>query len=287
MKLLWLNLLSCNGNVHSFLNYPNIEKFLEDFTFIYHPTLDTPYSLQDIVSQDIHCDILLIDGTLEDGYTKADVDIKTIIERYGKTAKKIITVGTCASFGGIFLNNETTKYGLHFRQKIEHNRYKKLKEKTINISGCPIHPEILVNTLYSIKKEYQLKLDQYHRPKEFYATTIHNGCTRNEYFEYKIDNHEFGNLEGCMFYDHGCQGPYTNGSCNKILWNEINSKTRIGHPCMGCTEPTFPKENLFETKTNMGIPQYLPLGVPKRAYLSLAGVAKAFKIERFHTKING
>ncbi len=285
MKLIWLNLLSCNGNVHSFLNYPYIEKFLQDFTFIYHPTLESVYSLQELVTQNLECDVFLIDGTLEDGHKKADVDIKHIIEKYGTKAKKIITVGTCASYGGIFLNNEESKYGLHFRQTQPHNRYEKLKEKTINISGCPIHPEILVNTLYNIKKEYKLTLDQYLRPKEFYATTIHNGCTRNEYFEYKIDNHNFGNIEGCMFYDHGCQGPYTNGSCNKILWNEVNSKTRVGHPCMGCTEPTFPKENLFETKKNMGIPQNLPLGVPKRAYLSLAGVAKAFKIERFEKKL--
>jgi hydrogenase small subunit len=49
---------------------------------------------------------------------------------------------------------------------------------------------------------------------------------------------------------------------------------------MGCTEPTFPKQNLFTTKKNMGIPHSLPLGVPKRAYLTLSGVTKAFKIDR-------
>ncbi|MEO1959178.1 MAG: hypothetical protein ABGX23_06460 [Nautiliaceae bacterium] len=31
-------------------------------------------------------------------------------------------------------------------------------------------------------------------------------------------------------------------SCNKILWNEVNSKTRAGTPCFGCTGPTFPKK---------------------------------------------
>jgi hydrogenase small subunit len=30
----------------------------------------------------------------------------------------------------------------------------------------------------------------------------------------------------------------------------------------------------------MGIPQYLPLGVAKRTYLTLAGITKAFKIKR-------
>ncbi len=285
MKLLWLSALSCYGNVHSFLNYKHLDNFLKDFEFIYHPSIESKYTLKDITSQDIDCDILLIEGTLEDDLLKGDKKISDIIFQYGEKAKKIITVGTCASFGGIFLNNDLNKYGLHYRNKTEHKRFTSLKDKTINISGCPVHPTILVSTLYSIKKNYTIKLDHYNRPKEFFAFTTHNGCLRNEYFEYKIDNHQFGNIEGCMFYDHGCQAPFTNSSCNKILWNETSSKTRSGSPCFGCTEPEFPKENLFETKKHMGIPQNLPLGVPKRAYLSLAGVAKTFKITRFETKL--
>ena len=285
MKVLWLSSLSCNGNVHSLMNYPHLERFLKDFEFIYHPTFEGEYTLRDIACNDISCDILIIDGTLADGFLKADVDIKELIMRYGSKAKKVVAVGTCASFGGIFLNDDESKYGLHFRSYESHGRYDELKKKSINLSGCPVHPEILVNTLYSIKKEYSLKLDKYLRPKEYFAYTVHNGCTRNEYFEYKIDNFSFGNLEGCLYYNHGCQGPYTGGSCNKLLWNETSSKTRAGHPCMGCTEPSFPKDNLFETKKNMGIPQHLPLGVPKRAYLTIAGVAKAFTIERLESKL--
>ena len=128
-------------------------------------------------------------------------------------------------------------------------------------------------------------MDNFLRPKEYFAYTVHNGCTRNEYFEYKVDKHKFGEFEGCMFYDHGCQAPFTHGSCNKILWNEINSKTRAGLPCMGCTEADFPKDNLFNTKKNMSIPQNLPLGVGKRTYLTLAGVTKAFKIDRLEKKL--
>lgn len=285
MKILWLNGLSCNGNAHSFLNSLEIEQFLKDFEFIYHPIINTKFSLEQIVNKTIDCDILIIDGTLEDGLKKANISMAKIINNYGKKVKKIITLGTCACFGGIFVNKDEKKYGLHYRFEQEHDRFKKLKTKTINIPGCPAHPETLISTLYSIKKDYFIKLDHYQRPKEYFARTTHNGCTRNEYFEYKIDNYKFGNLEGCMFYDHGCQGPFTNSSCNSILWNGVNSKTRVGQPCLGCTEPTFPKENLFKTKKNIGIPQNLPLGIPKRAYLSLAGVAKTFKIDRFSKKL--
>ncbi len=286
MRVLWLSAIACNGNTHSFLNYPYMEQFLEDFEFIYHPVIDSTYSLEEIVSQDISCDVLLIEGSISAEFKRAEVSIVEIIKRYSKLVSKIITVGTCSTFGGIFRESgyENTT-GLHFNKDKKVDNFNFLLEKTISLSGCPIQPETLVNTLYAIKKSVALQLDNFLRPKEFYAYTVHNGCTRNEYFEYKVDNHNFGELEGCMFYDHGCQAPYTHGSCNKILWNEVNSKTRAGMPCVGCTEPSFPKQNLFSTKKNMGIPQDLPVGVGKRTYLTLAGVTKAFSIERLQKKL--
>jgi hydrogenase small subunit len=281
MKILWITGLACNGNTHSFLNYPYLEQFLNDFEFIYHPIIDSNYSLEEIVSKTISCDILLIEGSISTEITKADKKLVDIINDYSKVVSKIVTVGTCATFGGIFKESEYENIsGFHFDEKILIQNFLNLRHKTISISGCPVHPESLVNTLYAIKNDIELKLDEYLRPKEYFAYTVHNGCTRNEYFEYKVDNHSFGKKEGCMFYNHGCQAPFTHASCNKILWNEVNSKTRVGQPCMGCTEPDFPKANLYETKKNMGIPANLPLGVAKRTYLTLAGVTKAFTINR-------
>jgi Ni,Fe-hydrogenase I small subunit len=286
MRVLWLSSIACNGNTHSFLNYPYMEQFLNDFEFIYHPVIDSNYSLKEIVTETIACDILLIEGSISDEFKRADVPVVDIITKYAKIVKKIVTVGTCATFGGIFRESDykdTT--GLHFVKEERTDKFQDLLDKTISLSGCPVHPEVLVNTLYAIKKSVDLQLDNFLRPKDYFAYTVHNGCTRNEYFEYKVDNHKFGELEGCMFYDHGCQAPFTHGSCNKILWNEVNSKTRAGLPCMGCTEPTFPKSNLFGTKKNMGIPQDLPLGVGKRTYLTLAGITKAFTIDRLEKKL--
>jgi len=280
-KVLWLSSITCNGNSHSFLNYPNLEQFLKDFEFIYHPIIESNYNLEDIIKQDIKCDILIIEGAISPEYKKGDEPIINIINKYAHIAKKIVTVGTCATFGGIFRDSGYSyTTGLHFNQEKDTFLFKTLKDKSISISGCPIHPEILAQSLYAIKNNITMHLDKFLRPKEFFSYTVHNGCTRNEYFEYKIDNHKFGEKEGCMFYDHGCQAPFTSGSCNKILWNEVNSKTRNGEPCHGCTEPDFPRAQLFKTKKNMGIPQFLPLGVSKRAYLTLAGVSKAFKIKR-------
>ena len=286
VRILWLGLMTCNGNAHSFLNYPYLEQFFNDFEFIYHPIINSDYSLEDIISKEIFCDILLLEGAIAEDFIKADTPIVEIIKKYSNIATKIVTVGTCATFGGIFRESKYKDIsGLHFKADERTDKFNDFYEKTISISGCPIHPETLVNTLYAIRKSIDLKLDIYLRPKEYFAYTVHNGCTRNEYFEYKVDTHHCGELEGCMFYDHGCQGPFTHGSCNKILWNEINSKTRAGLPCLGCTEPNFPKQNLFSTKKNMGIPEYLPVGVPKRVYLTLAGITKAFKIDRLQKKL--
>jgi len=281
MKIIWLSALTCNGNAHSFLNYPYLEQFLKDFEFIYHPIIHSTNTLKDVLKETLECDILIIEGAISPEFKKVDTPIINLINKYAHKAKKIITVGTCATFGGIFTQSGylyTT--GLHYNKEKETFLFKALKNKTLSISGCPIQPEILAQTLYSVKNSYEIKVDDFLRPKEFFSYTVHNGCTRNEYFEYKIDNHIFGKKEGCMFYDHGCKAPYTNGSCNKILWNEVNSKTRAGSPCMGCTTPDFPQYNFFKTKKNMGIPQNLPLGVGKRTYLTLAGVTKAFTIKR-------
>ena len=281
IKLLWLTSIACNGNAHSFLNYNELEVFLDNFEFIYHPIIESDYCLEDIIQKDLDCDILLIEGAISSEYKKANEPIINIINKYASKVKKIITVGTCATFGGIFKHSGYSyATGFHFNEDKPTFLFSSLKEKTISISGCPIQPQILANILYSIKNDIDLKLDQFNRPKEYFNYTVHNGCTRNEYFEYKIDNHKFEAKEGCMFYDHGCAAPYTQGSCNKILWNDVNSKTRNGEPCHGCTDPDFPQDDFFKTKKHMGIPANLPVGVGKRAYLTLAGVTKAFKIKR-------
>ena len=285
-KLLWIQGLACNGNAHSFLNYPQLAQFLEDFTFVHHPIIDSPLTLEEVVSDYHPTDILLIEGAIADGFTRGGEEIISVIKRYAPHVKKIVTIGSCATFGGVFKESPyPDSGGFLFHEEQKRDRFARYADKVVSVSGCPIHPDLLATTLYMLKEQIDPPLDPFHRPKEFFAYTVHNGCTRNEYFEYKVDNHRFGEKEGCMFYDHGCQAPFTHGSCNKILWNEVNSKTRAGQPCMGCTEPHFPRQNLFVTKKNMGIPQYLPFDVPKRAYLTLSGVTKAFKISRLEKRL--
>jgi hydrogenase small subunit len=285
-KILWLSALSCNGNSHSFLNSLEFEALEQRVEWLYHPILESTFTLLEILSLiDFDVDILIIEGSLDRELKREGVSFDEVIYFYAKSAKKVLTVGSCASFGGVFMGDFESRSGLHFKAQKRVDNFCEIWDKTITLSGCPIHPEILTTTLFWLIDGEEILLDSLRRPKQFYAYTIHNGCLRNEYFEYKIDEFSFGELEGCMFYDFGCQGTYTHGSCNKLLWSEVSSKTRVGQPCFGCTEPTFPQENLWKTKKYMGIPAKLPLGVPKRAYLSITGVAKAFKLERFYKRL--
>ncbi len=285
-KLLWLQSLSCNGNAHSFFNHPELFSILSHFELIHHPLIDTSFGLEDVLHQRVACDILIIEGSFQEGLSKVGVEIAQVIEYYATMAKHIITVGTCATFGGIFKEANTTEIsGFIFDVEEKTKRYERYAHKLISLSGCPIHPKWLSFVLMMLAYNRKILLDEFHRPQELYNITVHTGCTRNEYFEWKIDTKGWGLKEGCLFYENGCQAPFTHGSCNKILWNDTSSKTVVGTPCFGCTEPSFPKSALFSTKTNMGIPATMPLGVPRRAYLTATGIAKSFKIKRFEERI--
>ena len=286
-KLLWLQSITCNGNAHSFFNHPDLFSILSHFELIHHPFLDTSYTLEDIFFKKADCDILILEGSFkESGLKKYDIEVSETIKYYSKKAKHIITVGTCATFGGMFQQSDPKNIsGLCFDGENKTSRYEQYASKLISLSGCPIHPKWLSFVLLMLAKDKKIVLDELHRPQELYGITVHTGCTRNEYFEWKIDTKGWGLKEGCLFYENGCQAPYTKGSCNKILWNDISSKTIAGTPCFGCTEPSFPKTALFTTKTNMGIPATMPLGVPKRAYLTATGIAKSFRIKRFEERV--
>ena len=286
-KLLWLQSISCNGNTHSFLNHPELFSILAHFELLYHPVLETNYSLQEVIKRSVPCDVLILEGSfVQEGFLKVGVEVSSTIETYAKKAKYIITAGTCATFGGIFKQKEPDKIsGFAFDIEEKTVRYTQYASKLISLPGCPVHPRWLSFVLLMVANGKKIEIDRLHRPIELYGYTTHMGCIRNEYFEWKVDAKNFGLKEGCLFYEQGCQAPFTRGSCNKILWNDTSSKTRVGTPCFGCTESTFPQSSLFFTKTNMGIPAKMPLGVPRRAYLTLTGVTKSFKIKRFSERL--
>ena len=286
-SIVWLQGLTCNGNSHSFFNYPSFDIFSKSFSILHHPQMKTPSSIEEVLASDMDIDFLVIEGALsrsEEILSRFDCSFEDLLEKLSYKAKHIICAGSCASYGGIFrLQNEKKIFGALFNAKSRGGFWKE-NSKVVNISGCPMHPRWFVETLLKLHFGDDLALDEYKRPKEVYSYLVHHGCLRNEYFEWKVDCKDYGVREGCLFYEHGCQGPMTHANCNKILWNTVSSKTRVGSACLGCTEFDFPKQALYETQKHMSLPA-APSGVSKRAYYTLAGVAKGFKIDRLEKRL--
>ncbi len=284
--ILWVQGITCNGNTQSFLNYPNIKSFLKKYNFLYHPYLDSTLSVQEALEYDKEFDFLIIEGAISKDFIRAGLNFYDQVKKLSKNAKYIIAVGTCAVYGGIFKEKDPESItGVLYDKDKEEGILKEFKNRIFNIPGCPAHPEWLVFTIDTLSECGKLIVDELSRPKEIYGYLTHHGCTRNEYFEWKVDSKDFGTKEGCLFYLQGCRAPTTHGSCNRILWNEVSSKTRSGSPCFGCTESSFPRNKMFETKTFMSIPADLPVGVSKRAYLTVTGIAKTFHIKRLRDKL--
>ncbi|MDD5052518.1 MAG: hydrogenase [Sulfuricurvum sp.] len=286
LKIIWLQGITCNGNTHSFLNDPLLGSLLEKIDFIHHPLLPCTKTLKELVKKLPKSDILIFEGAYKADFERAGMAMEILLPALAHKTKHIVSIGSCASFGGIFKEYDPENIsGIVFDKEKSSGPLQAMREKVITLSGCPVHPKWFSFVMDMIVMGKTIAVDEYRRPKELYAYLIHNGCLRNEYFEWKVDSDVFGTKEGCLFYAQGCQGPFTHGSCNKILWNEVSSKTRAGTPCVGCTEPAFPRRELFTTKTYMSIPAEMPLGIPKRSYLALAGAAKSFHIKRLEGKL--
>ncbi len=287
--IVWFSAITCNGNTHSLLsaNSSRFELFLNSFNLLYHPSLTIDKSLEDILNQEEKIDFLLVEGAISSNKEFFSINEDSTFNQLNALASKssyIIAVGSCASYGGVHAKFSQNSDISGIKNIINKENLTNLKYEIINLTGCPVHPEWILQTLFGLKNFGKISIDEFGRPKELYGHLAHHGCTRNEYFEWKVEA-ELGQKEGCLFYHQGCRGPMSHSSCNKILWNDINSKTRAGMPCIGCTEVDFPRNDMLETKKNMGIPHEVPYGISKRAYLSITGVAKTFKIDRLHKKL--
>ena len=287
--IVWFCAITCNGNTHSLLssNSNRFEQFLDSFELLFHPSLTIDKTLEDILNNQESIDFLLVEGAISSNDKFFTISNNTTLNHLNNLASKskyIISVGSCASYGGVHAKFEDSGKVGGVLDFIDESIKIKLSHEIVNLTGCPVHPEWILQTLFTLKTFNKIVLDEQNRPKELYSNLAHHGCIRNEYFEWKVESIS-GQKEGCLFYNQGCRGPMTHSSCNKILWNEVSSKTRVGMPCIGCTEFDFPRDDMLETKKHMGIPFEVPIGISKRAYFTISGVAKSFTIDRLHKKL--
>ena len=300
--LFWLQCGGCGGDTMSFLNMesPDLPELfnLLDVQLLWHPSLSNisqheQYELvEGLLAGERPLDILCIEGAVIRGPggtgmydTFAGKPKKDLIASLARRAGYVVAVGTCASFGGIGADGEVEATGIQFH-KGEKGGFlgEKFKSKggapAVNLPGCPCHSDIVAGALTAIASGTSLELNEFNSPLEWYGLMVHQGCTRNEYHEYRVEEETFGE-KGCLFYYMGCHGPLAHGTCNKILWNRRSSKTRVGVPCFGCTRPDFPQPYpFFQTQNIEGVPLALPTGIQRAHYLAYKGMAAAAAPER-------
>jgi hydrogenase small subunit len=305
-SLFWLQTGGCGGDTWSLLGAetPDFVALLTllEIDVVWHPSLSRrkPREFQkmidSLVSGKRDLDFLILEGAIVRGPGGTGMydtinrqPKKELVAALARKAHFVIAVGTCASFGGIGADGEVEATGLQFQKDqlggfLGEGFTSRSGLPVINLPGCPCHNEVVGGALTALATGASLPLTQYNSPVDYYGMLIHQGCMRNEYHEYRVEDTDFGD-KGCLFFHLGCRGPLTHGPCNKLLWGRRSSKTRVGVPCVGCTRPDFPQSHpFFDTQNIAGIPIDLPEGVDRAHYLAYKGMAAAAAPDRLRNR---
>ena len=128
---------------------------------------------------------------------------KDLVAALAAKAQYVLAIGTCASFGGIGADGEIEATGVQFL-KWEKGGFAgetflaKSGYPVINLPGCPCHCEVITETLSSLISETPVELSPYNTPRQWYGMMVHQGCTRNEYHEYRVEEKRFGEKGVCF-----------------------------------------------------------------------------------------
>lgn len=171
-----------------------------------------------------------------------EVTMSQAVSEYAPKASMVVCVGTCASFGGIPASgsNPTGVVTVQTLTGIP----------TINLPGCPAHPDWIAGTLAAVICGQMPELDDLGRPNAFYGKTIHSQCPRKPLYDQGRFADYLGQEGQCLF-KLGCQGPYTYADCPTRGWNNgYNYCVQSNSNCIGCVEPGFPSSTLITRRSH-------------------------------------
>ncbi|HEB86854.1 MAG TPA: HupU protein [Gammaproteobacteria bacterium] len=304
LNLLWLQSGGCGGCSLSLLGAESPDLFTTlsaaGINLLWHPSLseqggaDLHRLLQTIIAGDLHLDLLCLEGAVIQGpngsglfhrLSGSERPMRDWIRELAQRAEHVIAVGSCAAYGGITTagGNPSEACGLQYEGAKSGGL---LGEKfhslaglpVINIAGCPIHPNWVLETLLQIALADlgASELDELQRPRSYANHLVHHGCPRNEYYEFKASAEKSSDL-GCLMENMGCLGTQAHADCNTRLWNGEGSCLRGGYACINCTAPGFeePGHPFTRTPKIAGIPIGLPIDMPKAWFVALASLSKA------------
>ena len=186
--------------------------------------------------------LVIVDGAIPvgDGGVYGAAAGRTYLEtmrEVGKGAAAIISLGTCAAFGGIPMAQPNPTGAVPVSGVIG-------DKPIVNVSGCPPVPEVITGTLFQFVAMGKLpELDAHGRPKVFFGNSIHDRCYRRPFYDegkFAKTFDDEGARNGWCLYELGCKGPTTYNACATVKWNNGTSfPIESGHPCLGCSEPGF------------------------------------------------
>jgi hydrogenase small subunit len=286
-SVVYLSFQECTGCLESLLNvFPNTQYktdsieniLLTALSLDYSETLMAPSGVQaeksraDAIAKKNY--VLVVDGAIPDDKAGAGFFIqsgKTGLELLKAAAKKaavVVSVGTCASFGGLPAakgpNGLSPTGATSIKAALDN--FVKLdpkypKKAVVNVSGCPPIAEVIAGTLiYWILNKKAPSLDSNLRPTMFYGETVHEECYRKEFFEngqFVESFDDAGARKGYCLLNMGCKGPITHNACTTLKWNQgTGYPMEAGHGCLDCSEPGFwDKEAII----GQGVGFYKPL----------------------------
>jgi Ni,Fe-hydrogenase I small subunit len=186
--------------------------------------------------------LLIVDGSIpvKDGGVYSTIAGRTnldMLEEAAAGSAAIISVGTCAAFGGLPMAAPDPTGAVPVSAIV--------KDKPImNIPGCPPIGLVMTSAIAHFLTFDRLPvMDELGRPLAFYGDTIHDRCYRRTFYDQGLFAKAFddeGARKGWCLYELGCKGPTTHNACATMKWNDGTSfPIESGHPCLGCSEPDF------------------------------------------------
>ncbi len=165
-----------------------------------------------------------------------EITMVDIVKDLAPDAGSVLALGTCAAYGGIPAaeGNVTGATGA-----MDFLKSYGIKTPTVNIPGCPPHPDWIVGSIVHLLTKGVPELDDDGRPTLFFGENIHDNCPRlAEYDEGELSE-TLSDPKGCRM-DIGCKGPDTYADCYKRKWNSGMNWCVDNAVCIGCVEPGFP-----------------------------------------------
>ena len=214
----------------------------------------------DLVTKKIIPHVLIVDGAIPDDKAGAGFFIQRgqtglqLLKAAATNAAAVISVGTCASFGGLPAakgsNGLSPTRAISIKAALKSFGGTYATMPLINVSGCPPIAEVIAGTLiYWILNNPPAdtrkipSLDSNLRPKMYYGETVHDECYRKEFLEHGLFVKSFddaGARAGHCLLMMGCKGPTTHNACTTLKWNQgTGYPMEAGHGCLGCSEPDF------------------------------------------------